>query len=109
VDTPTVSKSVLRFFNSIVSSKGWKLMTTDIKSAFLQGEKLEREVYIMPPNEARVPPGKVWKLKRCLYGLNDAARQFYKSVSGELVKLQCVQSTVDSALFCTVKTGNLPA
>jgi hypothetical protein len=40
VDAPTVSKSVLRLFTSIVSSKGWKLLTTDIKSAFLQGEKL---------------------------------------------------------------------
>ena len=42
---------------------------------------------------------KIWKLKKSLYGLSDAARQFYKSVEDELLKLGIKQSSVDSALF----------
>lgn len=107
VDAPTVSKSVLRMFLAIVQSQGWKLKSTDIKSAFLQGKELERDVYLKPPKEARLPQSKIWRLKRCLYGLNDAARQFYNSVSEELVKLDCLHSTVDSALFLYKINGKL--
>lgn len=106
-DAPTVSKSVLRMCLAIASSQSWTLKTTDIKSAFLQGKPLDRDVFLKPPKEADLPDGKVWKLKRCLYGLNDAARQFYNSVTDEMVKLSCVQSTIDSALFLYRVNGKL--
>ena len=41
----------------------------------------------------------IWKLRYCLYGLTDAARQFYDSVCEVLIQLGCVQSTLDPALF----------
>ena len=60
-----------------------------------------------PPPEANVK-GCVWRLLRCLYDLNDAARQFYYSVVEELIKLGCVQSVLDPALFYKKgKNGNL--
>ena len=37
--------------------------------------------------------------KKCLYGLNEAARQFYKSVVDELGELNCWQSSLDPALI----------
>ncbi|KAK7071512.1 hypothetical protein SK128_001342 [Halocaridina rubra] len=40
----------------------------------------QRVVYVKPPKEADVGEGVVWRLKRCLYGLSDASRQFYLSV-----------------------------
>ena len=43
------------------------------KTAFLQGGEIEREVYITPPKEAGVDPGSVWKLKKTIYGLQDAS------------------------------------
>ena len=79
-DSPTVGKSVMRLLLVIAASKHWTVKTTDIKSAFLQGRRIDREVYITPPKEAEVERGKLWKLKRCLYGLNDAARHFYQGV-----------------------------
>ena len=74
-------------------------MTFDIKSAFLQSNKLDRDVYLTPPKEAEVDQDNVWKLKRCLYGLSDAARQFYCSVVECLAKLGCKQSSLDPTLF----------
>ena len=41
----------------------------------------------------------IWKLRRCLYGLNDAARQFYESAHTTLLKLGCSQSSIDPALY----------
>ena len=37
---------------TIVSSKQWTVKITDIKSSFLQGMILERDVYVVPPVEA---------------------------------------------------------
>ena len=50
-DSPTVGKGAIRIFLIIVASRNWTPKTTDIKSAFLQGKKLDREVYINPPVE----------------------------------------------------------
>ena len=83
------------------------MKTTDIKSAFLQGKRLERDVYLTPPKEAHVKENNIWKLKHCLYGLNDAARQFYHSIQEELIKLGCIKSSLDPALFFVVENKQL--
>ena len=106
-ESPTVGKVSVRLFFAICGSKMWTVKTTDIKSAFLQGNPIDREICIKPPKEAKVEIGKVWKLKRCLYGLNDAARKFYDSVVMELKNLGCLQSMSDPALFYYKKDGNL--
>ena len=98
-DSPTVAKSTLRVFLTYAAHLNWKIRTTDIKSAFLQGKILERDVFLKPPPEAEVSDGKIWKLRRCLYGLNDAARQFYESVVESLLSLGCQRSNLDPALF----------
>lgn len=106
-DSPTVSKSGLRIFFVVTNMKKWKMQATDIKSAFLQGKKLARTVYVKPPTEADTADGFVWKLNHCLYGLNDAARQFYDSVREELLRSECHQSKLDPALFYFEKDGEL--
>lgn len=83
----------------MAGSKRWIIKTTDIKFAFLQGNQLQRDVYIKPPKESDTPVGFVWKLKHGLYGLKDGARQFYMSVRDELLKLGCNQSKMDPAVF----------
>ena len=97
-DSPTVGKSAIRLFLAFVARTGWEIGTTDIKSAFLQGKELERDVYIRPPKEARID-GRVWKLRKCLYGLGDASRQFYLSVREEMLKLGCEQCEIEPSLF----------
>ena len=97
-DSPTVAKSAFRCVLSTAASRDWQVMTTDIKSAFLQGKELERDVFLKPPKEAKVP-GMIWKLKKCLYGLNDGARQFYLSLRQKLLQLGCCVSSVDPSLF----------
>jgi hypothetical protein len=88
----------MRIALSIISSKQWRVNTIDIKSAFLQGNVLEREIYIVPPKEADVT-GKLWKLKKGVYGLNDAARKWYFAVFDELINLSCHRSSTDYGIF----------
>ena len=85
VDSPTVDKGAMRLFISLATLENWILKTTDIKSAFLQGKALERDIYVKPPKESKTPQNMIWKLKHGLYGLKDGARQFYDSVKEELL------------------------
>ena len=98
-DSPTVGKGAMRMFLSIAALEQWTVKTTDIKSAFLQGKTLDRDIYINPPEESKIPQDIIWKLKHGLYGLKDGARQFYESVKDELLKLGFSQCKLDQAVF----------
>ena len=97
-DSPTCSKQNFRIVLSIAASKSWTIHSLDISSAFLQGDVMKRDIFVKPPVDA-APQGKIWKLKRCLYGLNDAPRAWYTRVRNELTKLGAVVSVYDQALF----------
>ncbi len=103
-DSPTVAKSVIRVFLALCAYFGWVVMTTDIKSAFLQGKEIERDVFLQPPKGFE-KENKLWKLKKCLYGLNDAARKFYLSVKETLLSCGCVMQEYEPALFVYKKDG----
>lgn len=98
-DSPTLAKSSLRTLLTISAAHKWPVETTDIKSAFLQGSLLERDVFIKPPKEANVSDGCIWKLITCLYGLRDASRQWYFKVRTGLLKQGFKQSESDPGLF----------
>ena len=97
-DSPTAAKSTLRVFFAVAANQMWKCQTIDIKAAFLQGKEIEREVYLRPPSEVKIP-GYIWKLKKVAYGLDDAARNWFLSVGEFLRGLNCKQSFLDKALF----------
>ena len=103
-DSPTVNKENLRLAFMIIASKKWVINSLDIRAAFLQGKPISREVYLKPPREANMK-GKLWKLQKCVYGLNDASRNFYLKVKEELLKLGCKCCQLDQALFYYHKDG----
>ena len=53
-DSPTVHKTSINIFYMLAATKGWMIQTADIKCAFLQGENIDREVFVKPPKERRV-------------------------------------------------------
>lgn len=106
-DSPTVGKGTIRTFLAITASEKWTIKTTDIKSAFLQGKQLDRNVFITPPVESNTPLDYIWKLKHGLYGLKDGARQFYISVKEELINLGFIQSKLDPAMFILRDTQDI--
>ena len=105
-DSPTLQKANLRTILAMTAAKNWDITATDIKSAFLQGSDLEREVFVKPPREANLK-GKLWKLRKCLYGLKDASRNWYKKVESKLEKAGFVKSYHDESLFYLTRNGQL--
>lgn len=98
-DSLTASKEAIGILLTIAAHKQWTIKTTDIKSAFLYGKELSRDVCLRPPNESGVSERILWKLRHCLYGLKDGARQFNLGVQEKLVKLGCKQSYLDPTVF----------
>jgi transposase InsO family protein len=105
-DSPTMQKCSLRLLLTLATLLSFRIQTTDIKSAFLQGSKLEREVFVKPPKEAE-SKGKLWRLEKCLYGLKDASRQWYKKVADKLKELGFQPSKYDAGLFFKIHGGQL--
>ena len=97
-DSPTCSKECIRLLLTLLLANNWNCNSIDVKSAFLQGKDIERDVYINPPVEFRNEHS-VWKLHKCVYGLNDASRTWYLRVRDELMKLEAKPSHSEPALF----------
>ena len=96
-DSPTCMRSSVRLLLAVIASSGWTLNSIDFKTAFLQGDPIERDIYMRPPKQAQT--NKLWKLNKTVYGLNDAPRQWYLRLKKTIVELGCVLSTLDSGLF----------
>ena len=105
-DSPTCSKYALRLVMVSAVTHKWTINSLDIASAFLQGNPIEREIYLRPPAEI-CGKNKVWRLRRCIYGLSDAPRAWYSKVTEELVKLGGVKSTLDNAMFMWFENDQL--
>ena len=58
-----------------MANNDFDLALLDISAAFLQGNLLDRGMFIEPLSDQRMDRY-LWKLKKPLYGLDDASRKF---------------------------------
>ena len=79
LDSPTASKESFKMLMAVAANSGFKLASVDIRVAFLQSKVLDREVFIEPPSDVK-KQGWIWKLRKPLYGLDDALRKFWLCV-----------------------------
>ena len=105
-DSPTCSKESVRIAVTLASARDWKISSLDVKSAYLQGNEIDREIFLKPPPEFENYQ-KVWKLKKTVYGLNDAARAWFLRVKSELDLMGVEISLIDPALFSWKVNGSL--
>ena len=105
-DSPTAGKETLKIALSIAANEGFDIKSIDIKSAYLQGHDLKRDIFVKPPVEAEVP-GKLWKLKKAAYGILDGGRLFYLRLEEVLSNLGMHKAHADGAMFSYVKSGKL--
>ena len=97
-DSPTIHKTNIKIFLLVAAAKNWVVKTADIRSAFLQGKDLDRDVFVQPPRERKVK-GILWKMIKPAYGLLDASRGFFLELSHTLSELGCEQSRLDPAFY----------
>nr|GEY92077.1 putative ribonuclease H-like domain-containing protein [Tanacetum cinerariifolium] len=84
VFAPVARIEAIRLFLAYASFMGF---TMDVKSAFLYGT-LDEEVYVMQPPGFHDPvyPAKVYKVEKAMYGLHQAPRAWYGTLSKYLLK-----------------------
>ncbi|EQD35260.1 Reverse transcriptase, RNA-dependent DNA polymerase domain protein, partial [mine drainage metagenome] len=68
-----------------------------VSTAYLHSE-IDKDIYVKPPPELE-QSGKVWLLKRSLYGLKQSGRNWYLHLSSLLKKCGLTQSDADPGLF----------
>merc|ERR1712090_84812 len=78
-DSPTMRRESLKLFFALAANQSFGLRSIDIRAAFLQAKDLEREIFLKPPPDVK-KEGILWKLKKPLYGLNDASRKFWLKI-----------------------------
>ena len=96
-EAPTCTNEGLKIVISTIKRNKWKVRSLDIKTAYLQGKVIEREVYLQSPIEAKTD--KIWKLRKAVYGLKDAARSWYDSLMAILKTTGGRKSTVDPTIM----------
>lgn len=82
---------------SLAVTNSWNCHSLDVKAAYVQDNEFGRVVHLHPPQE--FADGRLWKLKKTVYGLCDGARHWYLKVKSQLLDLGAKMSSLDSALF----------
>lgn len=100
----TVAKlSTLRLVLAIAAARGYNLTSVDIRQAYLQATLSEELYMTMPPSlpdtDAAEGNPLVVRLKRSLYGLKQAGREWHQLLTSTLKKWGFVQSGIDTCLF----------
>ena len=78
-DSPTASKDSFKMLMAVAANSRFKLVLVDIRAAFLHSKVLDRDVFVEPPIDVK-KQGWIWRLKKPLYGLDDASRKFWLRV-----------------------------
>ena len=97
----------LRVTLAIIATNKWELRSIDIKTDFLQGNKLSRDVYLNPPVEANCETKFVWKLKKCVYGLFDASLKWYHQIKTFVLANGGNVSKIDPSMFTGHENNSL--
>ncbi|GJR87762.1 putative ribonuclease H-like domain-containing protein [Tanacetum coccineum] len=97
---PVARIEAIRLFLAYASYMDFTVYQMDVKSAFLYGT-IEEEVYVnQPPSfEDLEFPNKVYKVEKALYGLHQAPRAWYATLSTYLLENGFRRGTIDKTLF----------
>ncbi|CAI7888651.1 unnamed protein product [Closterium sp. NIES-54] len=95
---PVVKPTTLRTLLAGAAIKGWVVKQMDVTTVFLN-DVLEEEIFMAQPEGFDDGSGRVLKLKKALYELKQAPRQWYLKLRGVLEEIGFTPSTVDHSLF----------
>jgi len=115
--SPVVKLTNIRALMTIAVKKGCELHQLDVNNAFLHGD-LHEEIYMkLPPGVSASIPNVVCKLRKSLYGLKQASRQWYAKLSNVFLQRGYKHSendysffykkTAHSAVFLAVYVGDI--
>ncbi|GJX20541.1 putative ribonuclease H-like domain-containing protein [Tanacetum coccineum] len=108
VFAPVARIEAIRLFLAYASFMGFIVYQMDVKSAFLYGT-IEEEVYVCQPPGFEDPqfPDKVYKVEKALYGLHQAPRAWYETLSTYLLENRFRRGIIDKTLFIKKDKGDI--
>ncbi|GJX48893.1 putative ribonuclease H-like domain-containing protein [Tanacetum coccineum] len=108
VFAPVARIEAIRLFLAFASYMGFTVYQMDVKSAFLYGT-IEEEVYVHQPPGFVDPahPNKVYKVIKALYGLHQAPKAWYETLSSFLMENGFKRGTIDKTLFIKKKKSDI--
>ncbi|KAI3816887.1 hypothetical protein L1987_10672 [Smallanthus sonchifolius] len=97
---PVARLEAIRMFLAYAAYMDFTVHQMDVKSAFLYS-KVQEEVYVKQPPGFIDPnfPDRVYKLDKALYGLHQAPRAWYETLSKHLLKNGFTRGAIDQTLF----------
>nr|GEZ90486.1 copia protein [Tanacetum cinerariifolium] len=100
VFAPVARIEAIRIFLAFSSFMGFIVYQMDVKSTFLYST-IDKEVYVTQPLGFVDPkfPNKVYKVVKALYGLHQAPRAWYATLSTFLEKSRYRRGAIDKTLF----------
>nr|GEV35244.1 putative ribonuclease H-like domain-containing protein [Tanacetum cinerariifolium] len=108
VFAPVARIEAIRLFLAYDLFKNFVVYQMDMKSAFLYG-KIEEEVYVCQPLGFEDPDfaEKVYKVEKALYGLHQASRAWYETLSTYLLNNGFQIGMIDKTLFIKRDKSNI--
>ncbi|CAI7877888.1 unnamed protein product, partial [Closterium sp. NIES-53] len=107
--SPTPKMTTLRVLLHVAAQRDYELHSLDFSTPFLQGN-LHEEIWLRrPPGfTGSFPTGTQWSLRRPVYGLRHAPREWHDTLRTTLAALGFVPSTADPSLFLRTDTSLPP-
>ncbi|CAI7791452.1 unnamed protein product [Closterium sp. NIES-53] len=107
--SPTPKMTTLRLLLHVAAQRDYELHSLDFTTAFLQGS-LHEEIWLRrPPGFTEsFPAGTQWSLRRLVYGLRQAPREWHDTMRTTLAALGFAPSTTDPSLFLRTDTSLPP-
>ncbi|GKE22452.1 putative ribonuclease H-like domain-containing protein, partial [Tanacetum coccineum] len=105
---PVAKIEAIRLFLAYASFKDFVVYQMDVKSTFLYG-KIEEEVYICQPLGFEDPEflDRVYKVENVLYGLHQAPKAWYETLSTYLLDNGFQRGQIDKTLFIKRVKGDI--
>ncbi|CAI7762362.1 unnamed protein product [Closterium sp. NIES-54] len=103
--SPTPKMTTLRVLLHVAAQRDYELHSLDFSTAFLQGS-LHEEIWLRRPLRftGSFPAGTQWSLRRPVYGLRQAPREWHDTLKTTLASLGFAPSTADPSLFLRTDT-----
>ncbi|GJU89667.1 putative ribonuclease H-like domain-containing protein [Tanacetum coccineum] len=108
VFAPVARVEAIKIFLAFASFMNFPVYQMDVKSAFLYST-IEEEVYVCQPPSFVDPefPEKVYKVEKALYGLHQAPRAWYETLSTYLLDNGFHRGQIDKTLFIKRLKGDI--
>ena len=101
--SPVSTKDSLRIVMALVAHYDLELHQMDVKTTFLNGD-IEETIYMVQPENFESKDSKhlVCKLKKSIYGLKQASRQWYRKFDHVITSFGFKENTIDQCIYLKI-------